>query len=233
MRTKADRFLSAFNLIEQGLKEQLNVHRHFSFMRMIDSAKKKHPLVMKYELDLKKFAELRNVIVHEQVSPDFIIADPHITIVEKIEQIYDELIQPDKVFPNYEKKVTTFQINKKLADVLEVIQRKSYTQFPIYEKEKFVGLLTENGISSWLAHHIKENTCCPTTVGLQEVMTFEGHKDNVIFVDKDCFMYEVKELFVNHIERKMTRLDAVLITKNGEKNNPPLGIITPFDVIRL
>lgn len=239
MVSRAERFLVAFNAIEQSLKEQLDLKRHFSFARMIEFGRKKHPLIEKYEVDLKKFAELRNVIVHERVSPGFIIAEPHLTIVEKIESIRNQITKPKKVFPNYEKHVRSLKTNDSIETVLSLVQRHRYSQFPVYDEEsnQFVGLLTNNGIANWFSHHVGGDdsvlNCSLNEVEIKEVLSFEKHVNNVLFVDKKTYLFEVKEMFVHHLEKKMTRLEAVLITETGRRNEKLLGIITPYDVIRL
>ncbi|WP_216828773.1 CBS domain-containing protein [Alkalihalobacterium elongatum] len=233
MGENADRFLAAFNSIEKALKDQLNMHRHFSFSRMIDGAKKKHPLVAKYEIDLKKFAELRNVIVHEQTSPDFVIAEPHIEIVRTIEKIHRELISPEMVIPKYKRLVKTFDIDDPLEIVLATIERHAYTQFPIYENGEFKCLLTNYGITAWLAHHRNQFAFKINEVRLSDVIIYEKHMNNVKFVCASKSIYDVKELFLHHMDKKVTRLEAVLITENGNPNEPLLGIVTPFDAIRI
>ena len=37
---------------------------------------------------------------------------------------------------------------------LKMIRKRDYSQFPAYEGERFRGLLTENGITRWLAQHV-------------------------------------------------------------------------------
>ncbi|MBU8905015.1 CBS domain-containing protein [Desertibacillus haloalkaliphilus] len=231
MSSNAERFLAAFNTIEQTLKKQLQLHRHYSFIKVVDIAKKRNPIVEKFEGDLKKYAELRNAIVHERVDPGFIIAEPHSEVVEDIEFIGKELTKPKKVIPSFACKVATFHVNDPLMVVLDIINQRLYTQFPIYDHQGFYGLLTESGIAKWLANQLVE---CPNLmdVRLLDVMAFEKHINHVIFVSQNENLYEVKEHFVRQMDMKMTRLHAVLITESGDRNDPLLGIITPHDVIR-
>lgn len=232
-KTRAERFLAAFNTIEKALKDEFDMHRHFSFSRMIETVKKKHPVVSKHEADLKKFAELRNVIVHERIAPNYIIAEPHMELVELIEKIRDQILQPTTVVPIYARSVRTFQHDQSLGDVLRIIKELSFTQFPIYEAKQFIGLLTDNGIATWLAHQANDCAANVASIPLSEVLSFEKHVNNVLFVHKETTIYEAKDLFVHHFDHKMTRLEAILITETGRKNEKLLGIITPYDAIRI
>lgn len=233
VETNGERFLAAFNQIDQVLKKELNIQRHTSFARMIESARKKHPIVQRYEADLKKFAELRNIIVHERIAPNYIIAEPHDEIVDKIEHILDQLKSPEKVFPRFQRSVKSFQYHVELGKVLRVIQKYAYSQFPIYQGREFIGLLTHNGISAWLAHYEQDCNISIHDIPISEVFIYETHQNNCLFIPKDMLLYEAKDLFVTHFQRKMTRLDALLITDNGNKYEKLLGIITPSDVIRI
>lgn len=233
LASNGERFITAFNKIDQLLKKELQIQRHTPFVRMIDAARKKHPIVQKYELDLKKFAELRNVIVHERIAPNYIIAEPHDEIVAKIEHILGLLETPEKVFPRFQRYVKTFQYHVQLGKVLEVIKRHSYSQFPIYDGKQFIGLLTHNGISAWLANYNDNCMVSIHDIPISEVFVYETHKDNYMFISKNLLLYEAKNLFVTHFQRKMTRLDALLITNNGRKDEELLGIITPTDVLQI
>lgn len=231
--TNGERFIAAFNKIDKLLKKELSIQRHTSFARMIEAARRKHPIVQKYEMDLKKFAELRNIIVHEQIAPDYIIAEPHDEIVEKIEHILELLESPVKVFPRFQRSVKSFQYHVELGKVLKVIQKYSYSQFPIYQGREFIGLLTHNGISAWLAHYDHDCSVNIQDIPISEVIIYETHRNNCLFVPKDLLLYEAKNLFVTHFQRKMTRLDALLITDNGSKCEKLLGIVTPTDVLQI
>jgi len=75
---------------------------------LIDWSKKKSPLVRKYEDDLRSYADLHNAINH-RISPDYIIAEPHIHVVERIEHIDEVLARPKLVGQLVRKRVMSFQ----------------------------------------------------------------------------------------------------------------------------
>ena len=52
----SDRFLMAFNRIDQQMRDSVGVRDYLSFYRLIDQAKKKNFLVKKYEDDLRAYA---------------------------------------------------------------------------------------------------------------------------------------------------------------------------------
>lgn len=101
----SDRFLTAFNRIDHSMREIAGAKDFMPFYRLIDLAKKKSPLVRKYEDDLRSYADLRNAIVHNRTSMEYVIAEPHIEVVEKIEHIDEVLTRPKLVGQLFRKRV--------------------------------------------------------------------------------------------------------------------------------
>ena len=82
-KTNATRFIDAYNKIDYALRVQNNFKRSMSFSDMIRRAVVVNHIVRKYEDDLIDFGRLRNAIIHKS-NDKFIIAEPHIDVVEKI-----------------------------------------------------------------------------------------------------------------------------------------------------
>lgn len=152
MGERADTFLAHFNRIEKWMRERLNnpVNMGFSEMTRRLSRKEKGQIAQ-FEEDLLQMAQLRNAIVHERIADDFVIAEPNEWAVQRIETIEQALTKPEKVVPKFAKRVTAFEITTSLETLLTIIAKKQYSQFPIYEKGVFKGLVTVRGIGVWFA----------------------------------------------------------------------------------
>src|SRR5690606_29731937 len=114
----SDRFLVAYNRIEKLLSAKVDEEGYFPFYRLIDKVKIKNSVVRKYEDDLREFGDLRNAIVHNRTGIDFVIAEPHDDIVERIEQIEGKLGNPLSVGALFGCKVHTLQTTDSLSDAL-------------------------------------------------------------------------------------------------------------------
>ena len=79
-----------------------------------------------------------------------IFVEPNEWAVQRIETIEQALTKPEKVVPKFAKRVTAFEITTSLETLLTIMQ-KQYSQFPIYEKGVFKGLITVRGIGVWFA----------------------------------------------------------------------------------
>ena len=228
----SERFLSAFNSIHDYIKIQLDKRDQFiKFVDGVNLLRKKNYVLNRHYDDLIIFNKLRNVIVHERYHVEFVIAEPHEEIVDKIESIMKDLVQPETVFPKYSQNVRGFSTRDLLVEVLKVVKERGFSQFPVYHKGNFVGLLTENGITNWLSRSLLRDTCFLSETKIADVLGFEEKESNYLFISRNLSVFEAKSKFLDHLNNGNARLDALLITENGKPNESLLGIITAWDII--
>lgn len=230
MQENSDKYIVAFNQIEKYLKNKKGANNQSSFTHLVNEASKDDPILRKHKTDLLQFANLRNAIIHERIDKDFIIAEPHDDIVEKIISINEEIQNPEKVFPKFSNDVKTFETSDSLADVLKIIKELNYSQFPIYQDGHFIGLLTANGIANWLAQNIEEDIVSITETTIKEVQDFDELQNNYKFVSRNLTIYEA-ELIFKEPTKNGVRLEALLITHSGKTNQSLIGIISAWDVL--
>ena len=229
----SERFLSAFNRIHEHMRKELGEHHFISFIECLNRLRKKNYVVNRHYDELYVYNDLRNVIVHKKIDANYVIAEPHLETVIGIEAIERELTKPEKVFPKFQSEVKSFQIDETLDVVLTEVSRKGFSQFPVYDDNNFMGLLTENGIANWLAHSVEDDIFSISETSIGDVFAHEESRDNYQFISKNISVYEAKEKFIYHLEKGAVKLDALLITENGKETEKLLGIITPWDIINV
>jgi predicted transcriptional regulator len=228
----SERFLSAFNSIHDYIKIQLEKRdQYVKFVDGVNILRKRNYILNRYYDDLILFNKLRNVIVHEKYQVEFVIAEPHEEIVHKIENIMKDLVQPETVFPRFNKTVRGFNSGDFLIEVLKAVKEKGFSQFPVYNKGKFKGLLTENGITNWLSRSLLKDTCFLSETKIEDVLGFEEKENNFLFISRNLSVFEAKAKFLDHLNHGTGRIDALLITENGKPHESLLGIITAWDII--
>jgi predicted transcriptional regulator len=178
---------------------------------------------------LRMIGDLRNVLVHEKCEPYKYLAIPTITIVERLEAILDKLIHPKLAIPTFQKKVDTLSVVNSLADALKIISDKDFSQFPVYKEDSFKGVLTENGITRWLARHVSNELSLIELeeISIKSVLDMEEKRRNYTFVPRDISVDDLKEKFAD-----LELLEVVLITEKGKKNEKLMGIVTRWDILR-
>lgn len=229
----SDRFLTAFNRIDHTMRDMVEAKDFLAFYRLIDQAKKKSPLVRKYEDDLRSYADLRNAIVHNRTSMDYVIAEPHLEVVEKIEHIDKVLAKPTYVGQLFRKRVLSFRTTDSLKYLLNIIRKQKYTQFPVYnERNQFQGLITTVGITNWLATSLTGPQRQNRVPKLKDILRYEKNVKNYQFISRNMTIYEAEEIFKQGVERGR-RFEALLITEHGRPHQKLIGIVTPIDIMKV
>ncbi|WP_114164994.1 CBS domain-containing protein [Exiguobacterium sp. TNDT2] len=228
--SRAEEFIASYHRIEDYLSREMGDGKHFSFSNMVNRLAKHNPIIERYKEDLHQMSQLRNAIVHERREPDFIIAEPHESIVSLILEVEKELLHPRQVIPMFRKIVTTFDADDSLVDVLGEIRDKNYSQFPVYNHDgSWRGLLTKKGVTSWLAETVDGPRVSLEGVQVKHVLHHDPHLRRYRFIAKETSVIEAHHHFINM--KDGVRLDALLITETGQEDEPLLGIIRPQDIL--
>lgn len=226
MGKNAETFLNSFNRVEKFLKESLNAPSNMGFAESVRRiSRQKNSPVKEFENDLLQMAQLRNAIIHEKIAEDFVIAEPNDWAVKRMLEMEKELVEPETVYPRFRKHVTGFEKNISVKDILKKVAEKHYSQFPIYKKGKFLGLVTIRGIGLWVAIESQKGPLDFTKKTAEDLLALPFKQPNYRFCRVDATITEVETWF-----KEDPQLEAVLITKNGEQNGELLGIIRPRDL---
>ncbi|MBM7711811.1 CBS domain-containing protein [Enterococcus xiangfangensis] len=226
MGERADIFLSTFNRIEKEMKRQLGNPVNMSFSEAVRRlSKRRDNSIGGNENDLLQLAQLRNAIVHDQVADDFVIAEPNEWAVERIKKIEENLLRPERVLPRFGKKVTGFERTLPLVDIMKIITEKHFSQFPVYDAGKFMGLITLRTIGFYFAQVSLTGTINLKGLVAEDLLSTNSKRVNFKFVSAATKVSEAKKMF--QIEGT---LEAILITKDGKSDGNLLGIIRPRDI---
>ncbi|MFV0559548.1 MAG: CBS domain-containing protein [Enterococcus sp.] len=226
MGHNAEIFISSFNRIEKWMREHLNNPKNIGFTELVHrSSRRKDSPVAQFEEDLLQMAQLRNAIVHERIASDFVIAEPNDWAVERIETIEHALMQPEKVFPRFAKRVTGFEHDLPLLELLRIVSEKRYSQFPLYNKGHFEGLITLRALGYWFAVESAKKRIRLENRTAQDLLMENGKVTNYRFVSSDTTVFDVERLF-----HEYATLEAVLITKDGNPDGQLVGIVRPRDI---
>lgn len=219
------RFLNFFGEIERELRVMVNDPgngKHMTFYQLVDRAKSTNAIIRNYESDLKVFGDFRNLLVHGNNSG---LAIPSEKTIQLIEKIYQAITNPPKAYDIAQKSVVSFQKSDSLAVVLETVREKRYTQFPVYEGNNFEGLLTENGVTFWLADKVDEDLFFVKETKIAEILAKDEKNNNYKFISRNKNIYEVQNYFNNH------EIEALFVTDSGKEQQKILGIITSWDIL--
>ncbi|MCT2536354.1 CBS domain-containing protein [Aquibacillus koreensis] len=229
---KVERFEAAFNRIHKKLtalsKEKSD---YISYGDILHLSRKTHNVVRNNYDTLKQFGRLRNAIVHRKIREDYYIAEPHEDIVKEIEKLSELIHEPPLALSIASQPVISFSPSTSLNVILEVIREKGYSQFPIYDETGFKGLLTAGGISKWLSYQLADQSISLKELTAADILQHE--KDhNVAILNRKSSIYDLEAVFEDCFDKNM-KLEAIIITQTGAKNQKPIGIVTSWDLVQI
>jgi predicted transcriptional regulator len=222
-------FQTNYNAVDRFLRSQLQATNQTSFTALVNEYSRKHPGWRDSEL-LRLIAEVRNAIVHGRTEPYRYVAIPTPNLARELEVCRDRLIRPELAIPKFQRAVERVAVEDTLARVLRLVHTRDYSQFPVYDNERFRGLLTENGITRWLARNISDSL---SLVELDDISVRQILRDQEKFKTwKFVSRGERVDDLVGHFAT-IPMLEAALITASGKESEKLLGIATRWDILRV
>ena len=226
----AKRFINAFNKIDDSIRRQFNIKRSMTFSEMIRRTAVNSSVVRKYEEDLINFSRLRNAIIH-QSNEDYIIAEPHPEVVDKIEKISLHIATPPLAYTTVHGKqnVLTVESSYFLKDVMELMYYSGYSNLPVYKENTLLGVANGQRIIDRLGKIIKNkkdvnNYISNTTI--EEVVTAEQEDIYYVVAPKSLTIESALNKF--YTNRKLL---LIIITENGTHEEKPIAILTAANII--
>jgi predicted transcriptional regulator len=229
MGERSDEFLGIFTDIEKCIKEALERPRGARFMDVARDYVHAYNLPLSYLSSLQTFATLRNAIDHNSYRGVYPIAEPIPEIVAEIRQIRDRIRTPPEaisVLPQMD--VCLAQWDEPISSALEHVRQFDFSQIPVYESDRYAGILTTNTIARWLAQQIADGTL-HWDASIREVMEFRERSDLALLVDRSLTAADaIYQLAQGSPEGGP--VNALIVTENKLPTDKPVRIIVMYDV---
>ena len=228
-KSNAERFITAYNQIDYNLRAIYDFKRSMSFSDVVRRAVLLNSVVRKYEEDLIDFGRLRNAIVHTG-NNKFIIAEPHDDIVEKIEKLSEIIAEPPRAIDRVgNKDVIVIEQEMKIAESMEIISRTGYSNLPVYNGNKLIGVLNARKLLGVLGAKVGEGVNLQEYIDnttVSEIIAQMGEGYYYILADDKLTIDAAMNYFENN-----RKLLIIIITKEGKDTSRPNCIITQADII--
>lgn len=227
--TNAERFLKAYNTLDHSLRTQYNFKRTIAFSDVIRRSVMLNSVIRKYEDDLIDYGRLRNAIVHSDNEQE-IIAEPKLSVVEKLEHIAKVVSTPPKVLDTVcTKDVLCVNSNDTVSKIMGLIWKSGYSNLPVYENDELIGIANGQRVLDILGEVVFKKKDLDefvnnTTIG--QIINKQKSETYYLVADSLLTIEEAMDLFY-----KNRKLLVVLITKNGSNMEKPLGILSVSDII--
>lgn len=191
----------------------------------------------KEKIFIEACKEMRNILQHEKAQFKGEAVDyfaPTEEIIEILRNIIERIKNPELVkeisIPLnkiYSKKLDDF-----ISPAMKEMSEKIYTHIPILDDNNVViGVFSENTIFSYLLDEkIIEISEKMTFKNLEKYLDVDKHLSEIFkFVKRNTTIIEAKKIFENELNENK-KIGMVFITERGKKDEPILGIFTPWDL---
>lgn len=225
-----EQFMQYFNSIEKKLRLDIDAQNNVAFYELVDKNARKNKLVRQFENELKTMGDLRNFIVHGDILNPLAIAS-EIT-VKRIKFIKKQLTNPMKITEVFSENVIGVNEDDSLADLLYLVEKKRYSQYPVISKDGLNGLITENGITNWLANNIEKDIISIKNTSVKDVIANEEERESYNIMYSYNTLYDVIEEFEKG-RNKGKRIFIIIVLKEKTEKihlKDIYTIITPWDL---
>ncbi len=225
---KVQEFVRAYNDIDKYLRQRFGVDASIPLSEIVREYSNQPG--GKWLADrLWPYLSLRNSIIHApgraHQTPLFIPTDEALT---GIIEILNHLTNPVRLIPKFQCDVRSFNQDAMLKEVWDTIIETDYSQFPVYQDQKFVGLITEQRIARRVTTDVlaQESIGDEVELDMAVVIRIGWVSNEYKFLPRSATVEEAIEEF-----RSIPRIEAILITQNGKESEKLLGIVTMSDLV--
>ena len=228
-KTNAERFIDAFNSIDYSLRVRYGLNRSMGFSDVIRKCVSLNYVVRKFEDDLIDYGRLRNAIVH-QGNKDFIIAEPHLRVVEHIEKINKLINTPPKCIDICRRDIVSVEASASMEKVIKLMASSKYSNLPVYKDKKIIGIANGQKILDALGSYLLSGGKSKTFLENVQIEDMLSKIQSIYYkvASTDLTMEEGLNEFHNN-----PKLLAILLTKSGGPDEQALGIVTGVDAIEM
>jgi CBS domain-containing protein len=217
---RIERFIAAYNALDDWLQSHLDEPN--SFRSAVDFYAKRHPFWRDAE-PLRVFAALRNFLVHEKTRPFDYPCVPSENAVEEIEAIRQRALHPETIGQKFGREVWVLRPDDTLEAALKTMKARDVSRFPIYENNRFIGVLGEREVARFLAGCLARGEEFSPQTRIEAALPRETKRPTFRFASPETSVAQAAFWFGENIF-----LEAILIApREGAR---PSGIVTRGDV---
>lgn len=232
---RVNEFLELYKQVEEALQIRYMKHPNErisnAIVRFMNSAEGKR---FKEELNLCR--EVRNLLSHHARFEGEDAVEPSEKLLSFLQKLLHYLENPPEAKGIATKTAFLLRASREdsLLDVFARMEKKGFSHVPILTGDTLYGVLSISTVFTYYKNNPDETLGQNARVSrLWEYLPPEKHvNERFAFVPPSCSYEKLRLLFADGGPTKK-RLAAVFVTSNGRKEGRLLGMITPWDMLRV
>ena len=190
----------------------------------------------RYREELDVFREMRNLLSHHGKIGGEYIVEPSQSAVARMREILEFAKNPPVAMTAARptKELFCADYEDSVAKIAEIMEKRGFSHVPVLDgRGILVGVFSVGTLFTYLRSGDVKDARQLKIGDLKEYIRPERHStEQFAFVDRNATCYQIKKLF-NHEGPEVRRVAAVFVTQNGKKNTALLGMITPWDIMKI
>jgi len=231
MPTNADRFLDAFKAIEDHLRRTVGETERVDFVDLVALAAQDNAAVRDVADRLRRYARLRNAIVHNaNDTRRRAIAEPRKDVVEDIEGIRLVVTKPPLLISVLGGEVTVCLSTDPIQRAAQKMTDGDFSQLPVYGDGHVIDLLTSEAIARWMTQQLTAGSPIDGETPVAEVVGSDPGRGYRV-VDRTMTVTEALEAFDEALQAG--RILNALVVIRSPRSRTVAGIATVADFPKL
>lgn len=229
---RSDEFIDLYKQLEDALEEKFSGTKRryssviFEYINHYESAP------VRESLNLCR--EIRNLMTHNANLGGEPIVEPSEPVVESLRQTLEYVRRPPLAleFATTGGRIVCAGLSERVLKLMATMEKNGFSHIPIVEKKYFVGVFSVSTIFSCVLQEPELHITPETTIReLGEMLPVDRHIENYAFVGRETTCIQARRMFET-IRGKNKRLSVIFITETGSREEPLLGMLTPWDVMK-
>ena len=229
---RSDEFIDLYKQLEDALEEKFSGAKRryssviFEYINHYESAP------VRESLNLCR--EIRNLRMHNANLGGVSIVEPSEPVVEALRAALDYVRRPPLAldYATTGQRIVCASLSDRLLKLMATMEKSGFSHIPIVDGKAFIGVFSVSTIFSCVLQEPELHITPETTVQeLGEMLPVDRHIENYAFVDRKATLLETRRMF-EKIRGKNKRLSVIFITETGSREEPLLGMLTPYDVMK-
>jgi predicted transcriptional regulator len=226
LENKKEKFIEMFNQLNEHLKEVNDWDT--SFYSLLHDGRNNEYIIKKHRDKLDIVREVRNSITHNN-EYYFLPSD---SLYSLLEEILEKVLDSPEVSDFIDDELLVIRENSSIIETIQDMKRNDYSQIPVVDqKGKYIELLTSNTILRWIGDLEKnqDSSLIVRDAEIKEILKYAEEDEISEFISRDS---KLDQLIDKHesIIKAGNKIDAFLITENGNRDEVLLGIITNWEI---
>lgn len=225
----AKRFISAYNQIDQSIRNQYDLGKSISYTEAIRKASRYNAFIKKYEDQLIDYGRLRNAIVHS-FNEDMIIAEPHEEVVNDYEKLASTICTPPLAIDTViNRDIKIISYDTLLKDVVQGIYKSGNSNWPVYKEDMLIGVANSRKLIKEIGKKVYEKKSIDEyleTTKIEDAISNFGEDNYYTIANKDVTLDKILNLFAEN-----RKLSLIVITETGSLLEKPIGVVAIADIM--